>query len=102
MARKINGKWFRRAWIEGTKSEAQREADKMNRGSPYNSHVVVAEIKVSRDGSREKIFSIYYRPKRFTNEKDRKRWNETSVLMAKDDRQDRTHGIARSYIILAR
>ncbi len=85
MARKIGGRWYRRAWAEGTKVEAERELERMKKGSSHHLHVLVAEIRKDMHGKEEKMFSIFYRPRKFKNDKERNDWNRISAEFQKED-----------------
>jgi hypothetical protein len=93
MGRKIKGLWYRRAWAEDTKSAAEHEMARMEKGSPHHRHVLVSEVIVHRPTGKEtKMYSIYFRPKQFKNTKERQDWSRISQEFRREDSRQRTHG----------
>lgn len=103
MGRQINGKWYNRSWIEGTKAEGEKELARWKTGSPHLHCTLVAEVLVNREtGKQEKIYSIFTRPRKFKNATERASWDRHSKMNRSDDRKDAKHGKSPHYIKLAR
>lgn len=94
MARKIGGKWYRRAWAEDSRAAAEREMARMNMGSPHMQHAIVAEAftDTSSDKSGVTVYSIYFRPKTFKTQKERNSWNRECEQSRKWEASDIRHG----------